>query len=290
MKIECPNCHLQGEINGDRVPVTGQVSTCPRCKGRFTVERPADAGVPPELNSCPRCQYSTFSEETFGVCPKCGLDAADYHRQSAARRAADEERRRLERLSQQDQLSRQKHRIDQPPPAPEEGEPAGTPLPQAVRVVGWSAVAAAVLIGIMGIQGLVSWSLLLAPVDPALLLPGEALPSRLTLFFTHGLIPFSALAYALYMGATGFLFLRLRQTGISLLSWGARAGICLAIMHELTELVIWVRRSSDNASIGYYAAGGAGTLIMLLIWIAPLLLLARYLQSEEFDRVSGLFR
>ena len=290
MKIECPNCHLQGEINGDRIPVTGLVSTCPRCKGRFTVERPTGAGAASTLSTCPTCQYSTFSEETFAVCPKCGLDAADYHRQPAFRRAAEEEQQRLERIGQQDQLSRQKHRIDQPLPAPGEGDPVGLAVPQQLQIVGWSTIAAAALVGVMGIKGLISWSLLLAPVDPALLLPGEGPPSRLALFFSHGLIPLCSLGYGLYLGATGYLFLRLRQTSIPLLTWGARAGICLAAMHELTELILWVRRSSDNASIGYYAAGGAGTLVMLLIWVAPLLLLLRYLQSEEFDRVSGLFR
>ena len=132
MKIECPNCHLQGEINGDRVPVTGLASTCPRCKGRFTVERPAGAGTPTTLSTCPGCQYSTFSEETFAVCPQCGLDYAEHQRQSAARRVAEDERERQERISRQDQLSRQKHRIDQSVPVTEETSAAGGLLPQPV--------------------------------------------------------------------------------------------------------------------------------------------------------------
>ena len=72
MKVECPSCHLAGTVNELELPPEGRELTCPRCKKSFHIDRPPlDPDLRP-MNVCPACQYSTFSEETFIACPKCG--------------------------------------------------------------------------------------------------------------------------------------------------------------------------------------------------------------------------
>jgi predicted Zn finger-like uncharacterized protein len=91
MKIECPGCKLSGNIDDSTVPATGLAMTCPRCKKPFTVEKPVVAAgeAVAMLDSCPKCQYSTFSEEKFAICPKCGLVVADYHKEQLAATKTD---------------------------------------------------------------------------------------------------------------------------------------------------------------------------------------------------------
>jgi len=91
MKIECPECKLAGNVDDSLIPATGIAMNCPRCKTRFAVERPQAGSehASAMLDTCPSCQYATFSEEKFSVCPKCGLVVADYQGQMLTARGSD---------------------------------------------------------------------------------------------------------------------------------------------------------------------------------------------------------
>jgi predicted Zn finger-like uncharacterized protein len=39
MKIECPKCGHRGQVDDARIPVSGAMSRCPRCKERFAIQR-----------------------------------------------------------------------------------------------------------------------------------------------------------------------------------------------------------------------------------------------------------
>ena len=91
MKIECPGCKLTGNINDATVPATGLAMTCPRCKQKFIAEKsvPQAGAAVAMLDTCPSCQYATFSDEKFAVCPRCGLVVAEYQKKLLAARKSE---------------------------------------------------------------------------------------------------------------------------------------------------------------------------------------------------------
>jgi predicted Zn finger-like uncharacterized protein len=289
MKIQCPSCQLSGNVNDANVPVTGVYMNCPRCQARFLVERQAAAGdgAGALLNQCPRCQYATFSEETFAVCPKCGLDAAEYSRDGGEQRLREEKAKQAEKIRQQEERARQKYGLDGlEEQAAGPGLTGDTPLP--VQVIGWLVVAIALVLVAFGARGEYLLSGLLREAA-ALRRAGDEAASTASLVWQSGLFPGFAIVYGLAMLVVGCQFLRLRAAAIVWLERGAWTGIVLAGLYEATELVAWFIRSSSSASFLYYLTGIGTTLLMATIWILPMYLLVNYLKSVEFDRISGFF-
>src|SRR5512144_853487 len=94
MKIECPSCHLSGKVNELELPPDGRELKCPRCKASFHVNKPpAPAGKQELMSMCPACQYSTFTDEMFAVCPKCGLVGSEYRQNLRKQKEGDQVRR-----------------------------------------------------------------------------------------------------------------------------------------------------------------------------------------------------
>ncbi len=157
MKIECPHCHLTGEVSDLEVPVEGRHMDCPRCNTSFTVKRQTKSWSPDAMNTCPSCSFSTFSEETFDVCPQCGLIGKEYND-------------RLRKRREEEQLKRDAARLHQkfapviPPPPPSGGgaEPAAIDarpaIPQPVQLVGYAVLAVAALLLLYGLWGVMAHS------------------------------------------------------------------------------------------------------------------------------------
>lgn len=290
MKIQCPKCSLTGSVNDATIPVTGLTMNCPRCKTGFLVERPADgvlqAGGMASL--CPSCQYSTFSEEMFSVCPKCGLIVADHHRQQAEQRAREEHDRLAEKIRQQDEKSRQKYGVDAPPKAADGEDAVKMSAPLPVQVIGWLVAALAVLLFFYAAKGIIAYLDEISAAEAALR-AGDESPAGAALFFRHGLVPILILPYGAAMLVISGQFLRLRLWSIRALVFGAWAGIGLAALHEAVDLVAWMQRASSSASLGYYLVGIGSALLMAALWIIPSLFLINYLRSRDFDRLAGFF-
>jgi predicted Zn finger-like uncharacterized protein len=291
MKIQCPSCQLSGNVNDANVPVTGVYMNCPRCQARFLVERQAAAGdgAGALLNQCPRCQYATFSEEMFAVCPTCGLDAAEYSRAGGEQRLREEKAKQAEKVRQQEERARQKYGLDghdEQAAEPKSAATGDTPLP--VQVIGWLVVAIALVLVVFGARGEYLLSGMLREAA-ALRRAGDEAASTASLVWQSGLFPGLAIGYGLAMLVIGIQFLRLRAVAIVWLERGAWAGIVLAGLYEATDLVAWFLRSSSSASFLYYLTGIGTTLLMAAIWILPMYLLVNYLKSVEFDRISGFF-
>jgi predicted Zn finger-like uncharacterized protein len=312
MKIECPSCKLSGNINDANVPATGLAMICPRCKAHFTAERPvAGAGGDAMVDTCPACQYATFSEEKFSTCPKCGLVVADHLRKQLAARDAQKNRLQnqhaarppqeealpLPQLSpeqrKKEEEALRKYGLDKTSGGAEPAEPEAPRLqdsmPLPIIIVGWVTVIATIFLIIYGISGIMEFAGKLKDAEEALK-TGEAALSSGGLFLNFALFPIVLIIYSLAMLFCAGQFLLLRHWALTALETGAWIGIGLAAVMELADIVAWCRRASDNASFGYYATGILGGLLMAALWIVPLLLLAEYLKSEQFDRVSKLFR
>lgn len=312
MRIECPSCKLSGNIDDATVPATGLAMTCPRCKARFVVERPAVAAevAAAMVDSCPACQYATFSEEKFASCPKCGLNIADYFQQqrstretvkpgsrrpAATRPTPDLQPPPVPLTAEQrrkDEEARKRYGLGAAAAAGEAAEPvrsrfAGN-LPLPVMGVGWGAIVFAGILAVYGISGFMGFSAKLEAAKLAVEAGDEA-QSGGVLFLQFGLFPLLGSCYALGLAFIGSQFLLLKQWTLKALVTAAKVGMVLVAATELVDAIVWCRRASDDASLGYYASGVFGGLLAAALWIVPLLVLMEYLGSDHFDTVSDIF-
>lgn len=300
MKIECPECKLAGTVDDGLVPATGIAMNCPRCKARFTVDRP-EAGSEHAcamLDSCPSCQYATFTDEKFSACPKCGLVVEDYQRQMltargnarggkkspAAQSAMTPEQQR------RDEESRRKHGLGEPEVngSGENGVGGMTQVPLSLLVAGWLTIAAAAALLIYGASGFMEYLAKLREAEAAVQ-AGETTPSGVALFWRFAIVPLLMIGYAASMAVVASRFLALRTWTIRWLEIGGWTGMGLGVLTELVDLVAWCSRASENATIGYYATGLLGGALMALLWMFPPFVLVEYMRSEQFDRLSDYF-
>lgn len=286
MKIECPSCQLTGNINELEIPPDGRHVNCPRCRESFRVKKPAATTWQPYMmNVCPKCQYSTFSEEMFAVCPKCGLDGSSHH-------ASQQKAEKTPPLSQQEfqqQLLRDQERLQRtyrnpdlnlhPTAEPEEEAPQ-TPMP--VRVTGWVCMALAAALLCYGLAGLLTYygkdwqaELSATTLEPV---------AKSWIFFSLGLAPWLITLYGAILMSVATLFLRVwgkARIWLEVCAWG---GMGVGAMHELINLVSWIRNSSSSPTFSYYLIGIINTIFMIALWVAPFLALLWYVRSDAIRR------
>jgi len=309
MKIECPGCHLVGNIDDSRVPATGLAMICPKCQKHFTAEPPANG--PEEqramLDTCPVCQYATFTEEKFAVCPKCGLDVAEhqkkqleYRKPSAERKKSQPAHRHQEeppvRMTEdqrhRDADARKRFGLDRPPGTVEKDEPhvarpsIAAPLP--VTLAGWGTVAVSILLLVYSGAGFVEYSDKVKEAAAAVA-ANEVSQSPAVLFFGYLFAPILLAVYGAVMTLIGAQFLRMKKQFVRPLGMGAWIGILLVVVMKLTDILLSFGRASSSASFSYYAMAVVGDLMLAALWIAPFLVLAEYLKSSQFEKVENLF-
>jgi hypothetical protein len=309
MKIECPGCHLVGNIDDSRVPATGLAMICPKCQKHFTVEH-AENGAEEQramLDTCPVCQYATFTEEKFAVCPKCGLDVAEhqkkqleYRKPTADRKKSQSVHRHQEeppvRMSEdqrhRDADARKRFGLDRPPGTVEKDEPSvvrpsmAAPLP--VTLVGWGTVVVSVLLLVYSAAGFAEYSDKVKEAAAAVA-ANETPQTPAILFFGYLFAPILFAVYAAIMAVIGAQFLRMKKQFVRPLGIGAWIGIFLVVVMKLTDILLSFGRASSSASFSYYAMAIVGDLMMAALWIAPFLVLAEYLKSSQFEKLENLF-
>jgi len=276
MKIECPNCRLVGEVNEQEVPLAGRYIDCPRCRTGFQVKKPANKSWNPDMmNLCPVCNYSTFSEEMFDVCPKCGLNGSEYKEKRESRQEDALANADLERLNR----SLRPEEFIQPPAREE--EPVLFQLPATIRYTGLGVLIISAITASYGIFGLASYysdkESLLATINETLLEP----VSSTTFFLDHGLSPWVLTLYSLLMLVLAILFLRRRSWTLKGLELGAWTGLAIGVMYEIVDYVSYIRRSSDSPSMAYYLVGLVNALFMVAVWIAVPLALVWWLRNDR---------
>jgi predicted Zn finger-like uncharacterized protein len=310
MRMECPGCHLVGNIDDSRVPATGLSMNCPRCKKQFTAE-PSASGteeIRAMLDTCPICQYATFSEEKFTDCPKCGLNVAEhqkkqleYRKPSAARQhsqsaqRAHEEPMKAVRMTEEqrhrDEDARRKFGLDKPPGTIEKDEPSASlpsDVPMPVMIVGWGTLLVCIMLLVYSGAGIIEYIEKLKVAAAAIAAKEEA-ESQAALFFGYLFSPLLFIVYAVVMTVIGAQFLRMKKRFVKPLGIGAWIGILLVVIMKITEILLWFGRASSSASFSYYAMGVVGDLLMAALWIAPFLVLSEYLKSPLFEKVEETF-
>jgi uncharacterized C2H2 Zn-finger protein len=277
MKIECPSCHLTGNVNELELPPLGRTLACPRCKISFHVAKPAASASQPGLrNSCPSCQYATFTEEMFADCPKCGMTAEEY--QLFTRKQRDREQSARDHES----LNRSFRNPDLIKAPVEESAAEPVRVVQAIEVTAWSCLAVAGVLLIYGILGLVKyyskdWQAVLS--EPVL----EPV-TKFFVFFHLGLIPWLVTLFSLYFSAMAYQFLRVRGESLKRLAESAWAGIGVVIVYEIVAFCDWARLSSGKQSLSYYAVGMLSALMMSALLGAPFFALLWHLNRDQIVR------
>lgn len=286
MKIECPSCHLAGKINELELPPVGRDLTCPRCKNGFHVAKPPAAGNQPMMNSCPSCQYATFTDEMFAVCPKCGMSAEDCQIFSAKKR----EREQV--LRDQEALQRSFRNPDLVKAPVAESAVAPPRAAPAVEVTAWLCIALGVGLLCYGSSGLVhyysrDWQ---AVLSEPLLEP----VSKLFVFFSLGMMPWLISLFSTYFIWSAYRFGKLGKSSLARLTESAWAGIAVVVIHQTMAFFNWARVSSSTTTLSYYAVGILSSLFMIVLLGAPFFVLAWFLKSNmiirEFKKAQGLNR
>ena len=280
MKIECPSCHLSGKVNELELPPDGRELKCPRCKKSFHVKKPPPPAANQDLmNICPACQYSTFTEEMFAVCPKCGLVVSSYREKLRKQQG-------LEQMQRDREVLTRTHRNPDLNLAPPEGGEAGKPaIPQPILVTGWICIVVGGALLLYGLAGLINyygndWQAALSDsfVEPE---------SKMSLFFRLGFIPWLITLFGVYFTAAAGLFLMQKSGSRNELLRGAWVGVALGVIHESADFINWVRISSSSPSFSYLLTGIINSLLWIVLWSAPALALIWLLRSDLITRESA---
>ena len=276
MKIECPTCRLTGKINELELPAQGRELACPRCKASFHVARPPAAENAPLMNSCPSCQYATFTDEMFAVCPKCGMTVEDF--QSLSRKKRERELAERDREA----LNRSFRNPDLLVAPPAEGSAAPPRVAQAVEVTAWLCIAVGGALLCFGLTGLANyyqkdWQAVLS--EPVL----EPV-SKLFVFFSLGLIPWLTTLFSLHFVWAAHRFSKLVGGSLERLRESAWGGVALVVIYEAVAFVNWARVSSSTPTLSFYAVGVLSSLFMIALLGAPFYLLLWQLKSDLITR------
>lgn len=313
MRIECPDCKLSGNIDDSTVPATGLAMVCPRCKKHFTVEKVVAQGAAAAamLDTCPKCQYATFSEEKFAVCPKCGLVVAEYHKELLASRSAPKARtasapppqmpdqpipppRLTAEELQKEEEARRKYGLDKVPGVIEIEETPVAParpsveLPLPVLASGWGTVAASVFLSVFGINGVMEYSAKMKEAKAAIE-AFEAAQSETSIFMQFLLFPSISIIFSIILLVFAIQFLRMQKWSINAMHKGAWAAVALFALMKVNDLIFHFKRASTDSSFSFYAIGIFSELMMMLLLIAPFIVLAEFLKSEHFEKSEKLF-
>ena len=292
MKITCPQCGAKGNLPDHEIPEEGRFLSCPKCKHGFDVKKPRATANEYLVDVCPACAYSTFGDERFGTCPKCGVLIKTF---------VDRQREEMARAREQEILTRKFSRDISPAPMP-----AGSPLSPApdskpatesiaigefienlhpVNLIGWGCSLGAVVIIIMGLIGMFDYY-------------GNDIQARLTeqreeqvsawyVFLHYGMAPWIMVLYGGALLAVSMFFLKRRKEALQALAWLLWALIAYVPVSMAVSFVLWWIEPISH-TWGGYLIGVFNILFMTALVGIPLYLLINYLDDKRIKSVVRL--
>lgn len=278
MKITCPKCNAVGNIPEHEIPEAGRFVSCPRCQQGFTVRKPRAGNDSYLVDTCPACNFSTFGDETFGTCPKCGVLIKSFV-----------ERQREEVLQQRNQeLLTKKFGRDDEPPAPEaESAPVADFIENLhpVNLVGWGVALAAVVIVAVGLWGVAGYD-------------GQAIQARLSeqrdeqvsgwyVFLNYGVMHWLKLLYGLLALSVAVMYYRRLHVSLKALSWLIWTAMAYVPVSMIAGFIFWVLEPIPHTISGYLIEIFNIIFISALVGI-PLYMLERYLHERTITTVVRL--
>jgi len=293
MKITCPKCGASGNLPDHEIPEEGRFLSCPKCKHGFDVKKPKATAMEYLVDVCPACAYSTFGDERFGTCPKCGVVIKAF---------IDRQREEMARAREQEILNRKFARDTPSAPMPgvsTSSIPAPAP-PQAaegfaigefidnlhpVNLVGWGCALVAVVIFIMGFLGMFDYY-------------GNDIQARLTeerdeqvsawyVFLHYGLLPWIMVLYGGTLLAVSIFFLKRQKQARQALAWLLWTVIAYVPVSMSVSFVRWWIEPISHTWGGYFI-GVFNILFMTALLGIPLYLLINFLDDKRIKSVVKL--
>ncbi len=279
MKISCPKCNASGTIPDHEVPESGRFLNCPRCNEGFTVARQRSGSDVYLVDTCPSCSFSTFGDETFSDCPKCGVSVKVFV----------ERQREEQRLKHNQELLGKK--LNNPEYIAVQPEVVDTPVADfidnlhPVNLISWGVAAAAVLILGLGLWGIVGYD---ASKIQALLMAERDTPvSKFTVFLDYGLIHWVKLIYGCGALVVAILFMKRQKSSLKAMSGLLWVTIVLVPLSYSIGFIYWVLAPIPHTISGYLIEI-LNILFMGALVGVPLYLLERYLHEKKLTSVVTL--
>jgi predicted Zn finger-like uncharacterized protein len=292
MKITCPKCGTNGNLPDHEIPEEGRFLSCPKCKHGFDVKKPKATVNEYLVDVCPACAYSTFGDELFGTCPKCGVVIRTY---------IDRQREEMNRAREQEILNRKFSRDISPTLMPGGASLSSAPAPASevesiaigefienlhpVNLIGWGCILVAVVILVMGFFGMFDYY-------------GNDIQAKLTeqrdeqvsgwyVFLHYGMVPWIMVLYGGSLLAVSTFFLKRSKQARQALAWLLWAVIAYVPLSMTVSFVRWWIEPISHSWSGYFI-GLFNILFMTVLLGIPLYLLINFLDDKRIKSVVRL--
>lgn len=278
MKIVCPNCNASGTIPDHEIPEQGRFLSCPRCNHGFTIKKPRAEDNAYLVDTCPSCNYSSFGDESFSTCPKCGVVVKAF---------VERQREEAQRLRDQELLAR-KYSNDATPPPPEQESTVVADFIETlhpVNLIGWGASLVAIIIVGIGLWGLAGYHG--GDIQAQLSAQRDEPVSAWYVFLHYGALPWFKTLYGAALMAAAVLFMKRSTQGIMLLSRLIWTAIFFVPLYFIWGFVVWVMEPIPH-SISGYIIEIVNIVLMTALWCVPLFLLVRFLSDRRITSVVKL--
>ncbi len=279
MKISCPKCNASGTIPDHEVPESGRFISCPRCNEGFTVTKSRSGNDIYLVDTCPSCGFSTFGDETFGTCPKCGV----------AIKLFIERQREEQRLKHdQELLGKKLNNVETAPPLPEVNTTSVADFIDnlhPVNLISWGVAVSAIIFIVLGLWGIIGYDS--TKIQTTLMEEREEQVSGLYIFLHYGLLHWVKFMYGVMAMVVSLLFMKRLKVGLQALSGLLWATIVLVPLSYIISFVYWVLAPIPHTISGYFIEI-LNILFMSALVGVPLYLLERYLHERKITSVVKL--
>lgn len=279
MKISCPKCNASGTIPDHEIPETGRYISCPRCNEGFSVTKPRSGKDDYLVDTCPACSFSTFGDEMFGTCPKCGVSVKTFI-----------ERQREEQLQKRNQelLGKKLNNVDtSPPPLEANATPVADFIDNLhpVNIISWGVAAVAIVVLGIGLWGVIGYDA--SQIQAKLLEETEEQVSGIYVFLHYGLLHWVKVVYGLGAMAVSMMFMKRLKVALKAMSWLLWLTIVLVLLVYIISFVYWVQAPIPHTVSGYVIEV-LNILFMGTLVGVPLFMLERYLHERKITLVVKL--
>jgi predicted Zn finger-like uncharacterized protein len=279
MKISCPKCSASGTIPDHEIPETGRFLNCPRCNECFSVTKPRAAKNEYLVDTCPSCSFSTFGDETFSTCPKCGIMIKTFI-----------ERQREENILKRNQelLGKKLNNIEVSAPPPEAATTTVADFIDnlhPVKLIGWGVAAVAVAVFGFGLMGISEHDS--TKIKELIFLQREEQVSDIYVFMHYALPHWVKIIYGLSSLSVAIIFLKRLKVSLKAMSGLLWTTIFLVPLIYFISFYFWVQVPIPHSFGGYLTEILYAVFISALVGL-PLFLLERYLHNRKITSVVNL--
>jgi predicted Zn finger-like uncharacterized protein len=279
MKISCPKCDASGTIPDHEVPESGRFINCPRCHEGFTITKPRSGNDVYLVDTCPSCGFSTFGDETFSNCPKCGVVI----------KTCIERQREEQRLKHNQELLGKKYNNTETPPTPQEA--FATPVTDfidnlhPVNLIGWGTAAVATIVLLFGIWGIIGYDG--SKIQNQLMEDGGKKVSGFSVFLHFGPLHWIKLLYGICSLVISVLFMKRLKVALQAMRALVSGTIVLMPLLYSISFIYWVMEPIPHTISGYLIEI-MNILFMSTLVGVPLYMLERYLHKQKITSVVKL--